>query len=105
MQRLTAGRTAIVVAHRLSTVRALDRILVFDAGRVTAFRRVEVRARVGGMAGVTVLGTLLVPLLYTLIARDADPGNGMDVAALRPGRLERADSSPLGRQRRDQESL
>ena len=34
MQRLMTGRTAIVVAHRLSTVRALDRILVFDRGRI-----------------------------------------------------------------------
>lgn len=34
MTRLMEGRTAIVIAHRLSTVRALDRILVFDHGRV-----------------------------------------------------------------------
>ncbi len=34
MLRLMAGRTAIVIAHRLSTVRALDRILVFDKGRI-----------------------------------------------------------------------
>jgi ATP-binding cassette, subfamily B, bacterial len=34
MQRLIAGRTAIVIAHRLSTVRMLDRILVFDNGRI-----------------------------------------------------------------------
>ena len=34
MQRLMAGRTAIVVAHRLSTVRALDRVLVFDRGSI-----------------------------------------------------------------------
>lgn len=34
MARLMEGRTAIVIAHRLSTVRALDRILVFDQGRV-----------------------------------------------------------------------
>jgi ATP-binding cassette subfamily B protein len=34
MERLMAGRTAIVIAHRLSTVRALDRILVFDHGRI-----------------------------------------------------------------------
>jgi ATP-binding cassette subfamily B protein len=33
-ERLLVGRTAIVIAHRLSTVRALDRILVFDRGRV-----------------------------------------------------------------------
>ncbi len=34
-ERLMTGRTAIVIAHRLSTVRMLDRILVFDHGRVT----------------------------------------------------------------------
>jgi ATP-binding cassette subfamily B protein len=34
MQRLMQGRTCIVIAHRLSTVRTLDRILVFDRGRV-----------------------------------------------------------------------
>jgi ATP-binding cassette, subfamily B, bacterial len=33
-ERLLAGRTAIVIAHRLATVRALDRILVFDRGCV-----------------------------------------------------------------------
>jgi ATP-binding cassette subfamily B protein len=32
--RLMQGRTAIVIAHRLSTVRNLDRILVFDHGRI-----------------------------------------------------------------------
>ncbi len=34
MERLIVGRTAIVIAHRLSTVRMLDRILVFEHGRV-----------------------------------------------------------------------
>ena len=34
MERLMAGRTSIVIAHRLSTVRMLDRILVFERGRV-----------------------------------------------------------------------
>jgi ATP-binding cassette subfamily B protein len=34
MGRLIKGRTAIIIAHRLSTVRALDRILVFERGRI-----------------------------------------------------------------------
>ena len=34
MERLLLGRTSIVIAHRLSTVRNLDRILVFDHGRI-----------------------------------------------------------------------
>ncbi len=34
MERLMKGRTSIVIAHRLSTVRAMDRILVFDQGRI-----------------------------------------------------------------------
>ena len=28
------GRTTLVIAHRLSTVRCLDRLLVFDRGRI-----------------------------------------------------------------------
>ena len=34
IERLMIGRTTIVIAHRLSTVRAMDRILVFEAGRI-----------------------------------------------------------------------
>ena len=33
-ERLMTGRTVIVIAHRLSTVRALDRILVFERGQI-----------------------------------------------------------------------
>ncbi len=34
VERLLKGRTAIVIAHRLSTVRSLDRILVFNHGKI-----------------------------------------------------------------------
>ncbi|MGV8833535.1 MAG: ABC transporter ATP-binding protein [Devosia sp.] len=34
MERLMVGRTTLVIAHRLSTVRALDRLLVFDKGTI-----------------------------------------------------------------------
>ncbi|MFD5478828.1 ABC transporter ATP-binding protein [Streptomyces hawaiiensis] len=34
MQRVSHGRTTIVIAHRLQTARTADRILVLDAGRI-----------------------------------------------------------------------
>ncbi|MDB5570284.1 MAG: transporter ATP-binding protein [Hyphomicrobiales bacterium] len=34
IERLSAGRTTLVVAHRLSTIQRLDRILVFDGGKI-----------------------------------------------------------------------
>ncbi len=37
LKRLRAGRTTIVIAHRLSTVRDADAILVLDGGRISAF--------------------------------------------------------------------
>jgi ABC-type multidrug transport system fused ATPase/permease subunit len=33
-ERLMAGRTSFIIAHRLSTLRSADRILVLEAGRV-----------------------------------------------------------------------
>jgi len=41
LRRLRAGRTTIVIAHRLSTVRDADTILVLDAGRIAAQGRHE----------------------------------------------------------------
>ena len=35
LQRLLVGRTAIIIAHRLATVRNADRILVLNEGRIT----------------------------------------------------------------------
>jgi len=41
LKRLRAGRTTIVIAHRLSTVRDADRILVLDGGKIAAQGRHE----------------------------------------------------------------
>ena len=36
LHELMAGKTTIVIAHRLSTLLHMDRILVFDAGKIMA---------------------------------------------------------------------
>ncbi|HEX7794932.1 MAG TPA: ABC transporter ATP-binding protein [Vicinamibacterales bacterium] len=41
LRKLRAGRTTIVIAHRLSTVRDADSILVLDGGRISAQGRHE----------------------------------------------------------------
>ena len=58
LDRLMAGRTTILIAHRLSTVRAADRIYVIDAGRVV---------EVGDHAGLVRQGGL-----YARLARAQD---------------------------------
>ena len=34
IDRLTAGRTSVTIAHRLATAEAADEVLVFDKGRL-----------------------------------------------------------------------
>ena len=50
LQQAMAGRTTIIVAHRLSTVRHADRILVFDRGRIVEDgTHAELAGRPGGL--------------------------------------------------------
>jgi ABC-type multidrug transport system fused ATPase/permease subunit len=49
LERLLSGRTAIVIAHRLSTVRNADRIYVVDEGRIVEEGSHEVLLGRGGL--------------------------------------------------------
>ena len=49
MQALAKGRTTIIVAHRLATVRHADQILVIDEGRIAEAGDHEALIKKGGI--------------------------------------------------------
>ncbi len=49
LDHVMEGRTTLVIAHRLATVKAADRIIVMDQGRLVASGRHEVLVREGGL--------------------------------------------------------
>ncbi|MDB5716603.1 MAG: lipid transporter ATPase/inner rane protein [Sphingomonas bacterium] len=49
LERLMVGRTTIVIAHRLATVRAADRIIVMEGGRIVEQGRHDLLASQGGL--------------------------------------------------------
>lgn len=49
LQRLTAGRTAILIAHRLQTIQEADRVLVLDKGEIVELGSHEELLAAGGL--------------------------------------------------------
>jgi ATP-binding cassette subfamily B protein/subfamily B ATP-binding cassette protein MsbA len=68
LARAQAGRTTLVIAHRLATVRDADRIVVMDRGRVVEEGRHEALLARGG----------LYARLHALQFREERGGNGRD---------------------------
>jgi ATP-binding cassette subfamily B protein len=49
LDRAVGGRTTLIIAHRLDTVRRADRIMVFDQGRVVEIGSHEALSKAGGV--------------------------------------------------------
>jgi ATP-binding cassette subfamily B protein len=62
LKALMKGRTTFVVAHRLSTIRDADLILVFDQGRIVERGRFQELARAGGPFSRLVASQIAEPL-------------------------------------------
>ncbi len=76
------GRTSIVIAHRLSTVREADQILVLEAGRVAEHGRHDELLAAGG---------LYAELYRTQFARQADDSSALAAAGMDDEVLEAVD--------------
>ena len=48
LEKLVVGRTSLIIAHRLSTVRHADRIIVIEAGRIVESGTHDALVRLGG---------------------------------------------------------
>jgi len=83
LDRLMAGRTTLILAHRLASVIGADRILVLDQGRV---------AEAGPHADLMRQGGLYYRLMHEQAAAHRNPAAGQPAAAPRPD----APATPVG---------
>ena len=98
LKTLMAGRTTFIIAHRLSTVRDADEILVFDNGRIVGARQVQRAAgpqrqirRLGGIAANPPSGDDGGRLAHPTRSVDAAPPNSREHS--RSGAYRRSGSS------------
>jgi ATP-binding cassette subfamily B protein len=49
MKELTEGHTTLIIAHRLSTVKHVDRVFVFENGRIVQTGTYQELARTEGL--------------------------------------------------------
>ncbi|MGH2353913.1 MAG: ABC transporter ATP-binding protein [Chloroflexota bacterium] len=83
--RLLAGRTGIVVAHRLRTVRRVDDILILQEGRIREYGRREALAQDPTSRYVELLRSGLEEVLEHGTASATKPADGPAVAAAATG--------------------
>jgi ATP-binding cassette subfamily B protein len=84
LKRLLKGRTSFVIAHRLSTVRGADRVVVMDEGRIVEVGRHDELLARGG----------LYARLYRMTYQERRPGGDGD--GLRPAESPSTDPAVAG---------
>jgi ATP-binding cassette subfamily B protein len=87
LRALTRGRTTLAIAHRLSTLRDSDRILVFDQGRLIEQGTHHELMRLGGQYARLVK-------IQTQIARNTQFESALDGSAVRL--IDEPESEPAG---------